>query len=109
MSDPDWERDFADLRESYRQKLARHLSKLEAHVRDRAHGQIPRDELESARGLTHRLKGTAGTFGFDATSAAMARIEEKLVELLEEPGPEPSRAWREIDCALTRAREDVNS
>ena len=39
----------------------------------------------------------------------MARIEEKLVELLEEPGLEPSRASREIDRALTRAREDVNS
>ena len=108
MSDPSWERDFADLREGYRLKLVRDLSKLSAHFRNRAKGQIRRDELESALGLTHRLKGSAGTFGFHAASAALARIEAQLDDLLAEPSPDRSRAWGEIDRALERAREEVD-
>ena len=65
------------------------------------------DELASVRALVHRVKGTAGTFGFDEASAALAGIEAQLDRLRENPGPEPNRAWHEIDRALARAREDV--
>ena len=108
MSDPDWERDFADLREGYRLKLARDLSGLDARFRRRAQGQLPRDELESARSLAHRVKGTAGSYGFDSASAALARIEEQLEGLLEKAGPDPARAWDEIERALERALGDVD-
>ena len=108
MSDPDWERDFADLREGYRLKLARNLLGLDARFRRRAQGPLPRDELESVRQLAHRLKGTAGCYGFDVASAALARIEEQLEGLLKVPGPYPARAWHEIERALERARGDVD-
>ncbi len=108
MSDPDWERDFADLREGYRLRLARNLLGLDARFRRRAQGPLPRDELESVRQLAHRLKGTAGSFGFNGASAALARIEEQLEGMLEELGPDPARAWDEIERALERARGDVD-
>lgn len=46
--------------------------------------------LERARALAHRLRGTAGSYGFAAVGAAAGRVEDGIVRL----------AWDEIDSAL---------
>lgn len=70
MSDPDFERDFARLRERYRPKLLAEMDALERHLREGG--------LEAALQLAHRLKGTAGTYGLDESSAALERLERLL-------------------------------
>jgi HPt (histidine-containing phosphotransfer) domain-containing protein len=97
MSDPDFERDFAQLRERYRPKLLADMETLERHLRGGG--------LEEALQLAHRLKGTAGTYGLDDSSAALDRIETLLrscvASALASPTDEVSRQIRE---ALARAR-----
>jgi HPt (histidine-containing phosphotransfer) domain-containing protein len=46
--------------------------------------------LERARSLAHRLRGTAGSYGFAAVGAAAGRVEDAMLRT----------AWDEIDPAL---------
>ena len=97
MSDPDQERDLQRLRKAYRVRLQRDLTALESLLR------APR-ELEAALQLAHRLKGTSGSYGLDACSAALARIEERLEHLPDAAQPDSGPAWTEIEQALDQAR-----
>jgi HPt (histidine-containing phosphotransfer) domain-containing protein len=107
VSDPDLEHDLHDLRDAYRGKLRQQLADLAASLREARNEGPATEGLEAARQLAHRLKGTSGSFGLDATSAALARIEEQLGLLLEGAGPDPGAAWTEIEQALGRARADA--
>jgi HPt (histidine-containing phosphotransfer) domain-containing protein len=65
-SDPD----FAPLREQYLQSLQRYLKDL-----DDAESEGDVNRLQT---LTHRLKGTAGSYGFPEISAAAAECQQAL-------------------------------
>jgi hypothetical protein len=107
MTDSSFDRDFEALRDDYRRKLLRELASLEDRIqRARASGARARD-LAAACALAHRLMGTAGSYGFDACSEALAGIERHLdvFDDLGEPASEPR--WPEIDSALARARAAV--
>lgn len=104
MSDPELERELDQLREAYRSKLRREIETLSQKLRDaRAAGAAP-EPLEAARQLAHRLKGTSGSYGLDASSAALARIEDQL-ELL--PGLDRGPIWDRIELALDQARSGL--
>ena len=100
-----WERDFQQLRKRYQQTLRRDLSTLGVHLRGARNGE--RGELESAHQLAHRLKGTSGSYGFEETSEALQRIEDRLEEMLDAPAIEPppprAKSWDAIDAELERA------
>ncbi len=53
-----------------------------------------------ARLLAHRLKGSAGSFGFDMVGDAAARLEEAL-DQVELKGPSRAEAWSRIASVLT--------
>ncbi len=113
MTDPTLERDLERLREEYRAKLPEQLSGLEALLRG-ARDQEPggdrgREQLEVARNLAHRLRGTAGSYGFGATSSALGRIEESVAQLLEEAQPDPESVWNEVEGAVAQARVRIES
>jgi HPt (histidine-containing phosphotransfer) domain-containing protein len=62
-----------------------------------------------ARELAHKVKGTAGSYGFDDISAGMQRIEERVDCLLEGSARDPAAVWAEIEHALARARDEVST
>jgi HPt (histidine-containing phosphotransfer) domain-containing protein len=97
MSDPDFERDFARLRERYRPKLLADMDALERHLSGGC--------LEAALQLAHRLKGTAGTYGLDESSAALERLEGLLRRCAASARTgTPIEVSGEIREALTAAR-----
>jgi ABC-type sugar transport system substrate-binding protein len=69
------EEKLAALREGYRRTaLPQQLGELRARLTS-AHSDA---ELAEAAGLAHRVKGTAGSYGFDAVAAELAGIEAIL-------------------------------
>jgi CheY-like chemotaxis protein len=92
---------MAPLRESYRKRLPELVAGLDASLS----GALPpaRECIEAARELAHRLKGTTGSYGFDAVSAELAQIESGLDVLLSSPEEDALEGWREIGAALRRA------
>lgn len=72
-----------------------HLAQLTRHL---GRGQVEvRDEL---RALAHRVRGTAGSYGFSEVSAAMARIENLLDAGLEAD-------WRSVSIEISALRDDL--
>ncbi len=96
----EFEREFQALRAEYRKRLPGLAAELVRLVEAARPGE-PGEALERARGLAHRLKGTAGSYGFDAESQAFAALEDALESCA---GPEPEDAWRAVDAALARLR-----
>jgi diguanylate cyclase (GGDEF)-like protein len=59
--------------------------------------------LDAARLQAHRLRGTAGSFGFDRVGQAAASIEQAIIELGDaDPGQE-GKLWSRIDAAFALA------
>ncbi|MEN8181691.1 MAG: response regulator [Myxococcota bacterium] len=105
--------DFADdllrLRETYRKRLPGQLDELGARLRVAREGTPARERLETARDLAHRLKGTAGTYGFDEVGARLERIEEKLDGLLAGRATADTGFWGEIARALQAAQSHLGT
>ncbi|MDR5900361.1 PAS domain-containing protein [Halomonas vilamensis] len=94
------------LRQQFRDQLPERLETLSRHLLVLSSETDPlkrQAELETLHTLSHRLTGTAGTFGMPALSQS-ARALEKLVtrELADETPPMPSR-----QSALQDAAENV--
>ena len=100
------EEKFAALRESYRHGLPEQLEALRAKVaavsESRGHAA-----LADAKGLAHRLKGTAGSYGFDGVAAEIEGIEE-ILERAESGEARLGAADRgAIEAALARAHASL--
>jgi HPt (histidine-containing phosphotransfer) domain-containing protein len=97
------EEKLAALREDYRRTLPAQLDALRARVESgRASGGL----RVEARSLAHRLKGTAGSYGFDRVAAELESVEEILdrSQGATEIGLADAAA---IDAALARARDSL--
>jgi len=108
VPDTDLHRDLERLREAYHHKLPGKLAQLDALLRG-AREVHEKGPLEAARDLTHMLKGTSGSYGFDAISAELRRIEERLDHLLGETSADRTTVWNEIEHALSQARERLGA
>lgn len=83
---------LAELREEYARELPLLFVTLAAAVSTlRAHP----DTVTDAKGMAHRLRGTAGSYGFLAVSEAAAQLETALVSPLN---------WGEVEPAIEAVR-----
>jgi chemotaxis protein histidine kinase CheA len=92
------------LRERYREKFQRELELLAEQLRDAERAGYGRPQLEAVQGLAHRLMGTSGSYGLESSSAALARMEERLEHLLAATEADVGAAWPEIESELVAAR-----
>lgn len=92
------------LRESYRRTLPGHLAALGAKLAAARESRSEAAWAEVAQ-LAHRLKGTAGSYGFDALAAELEALEEILERSTHEETPADREA---IDAALARARASLD-
>lgn len=99
-------RDLARLRQKYRRRLPAQITAL-AQLLAAAREAGERESLEGARGLTHRLRGTSGSYGLDAISAELRRIEDVLDRPLDGRTPAGVACWREVERALARIRAEL--
>jgi chemotaxis protein histidine kinase CheA len=103
----DFEQALRQLRAEYRAQLPAQLDALEAEVARARRGGTP-EALRDARGRTHTLKGTSGSYGLDGVSKALEAAEEALDELLSGAG-DTHRSWATVSAALERARSHLAS
>jgi len=94
------ERAIAPLRDAFREKLPGRLAEIDARLAAARGGD--RAALAEANRLAHTLKGTAGSYGFDAVSRAAGEIEA-----LTEPDAAPSASDAALDDALAALRDAV--
>jgi HPt (histidine-containing phosphotransfer) domain-containing protein len=103
VQDDDLAPEFERLRRAYRGKLVEMIAHLGSLVRE-ARRMRGGGELQEARELAHRLKGTSGSYGFYECSAELAEVEERLEGLSDGASANATAAWAEIEQALSRAR-----
>ncbi|HET9954288.1 MAG TPA: response regulator [Polyangiaceae bacterium] len=89
------------LRLTYSERLTGKLTELADTLKQARARDGQRHMIERAEYLAHRLRGTAGTYGFMSVSLAAASIESAL-QVLQRSG-DAEVVWRRIDEALQRA------
>lgn len=71
MADPTVEQMLAEARAQFAASLPAKTASLEGH--------LARGAWEEARRAAHKLRGSAGTYGFTALGAAAGEVEEALI------------------------------
>lgn len=96
-----------DIQTSYRQRLPGKLAELaEALQVAEAKGGSENALQEVAR-LTHQLKGTAGSYGFDTVAETLAFIETTLEQIQERQTPVTELTWTQMRDALDQSRTSL--
>ena len=96
------EEKLAALRESYRRTLPQQLEALRAKLANAQTGGS--DALADAARLAHRVKGTAGSSGFQTVAAELEGSEE----ILERAGAALAAPDRvALDAAIARAQASL--
>ena len=86
-----------ELQTEYGKVLPGLVEKLAGAVRE-ARGQMgDAARLEALRAQAHKLRGTAGSYGFRGVSEAAGRLEEATQRALEDPGEE---RWDPLIAAI---------
>lgn len=86
-----------ELQEAYAGALPGLVAQLSgAAAEARLEGEAG-EGLETLRMLSHRLRGTAGSYGFMEVSRAAAELEEVVRQLAEMPG---DALWARVDALL---------
>jgi diguanylate cyclase (GGDEF)-like protein len=108
------QRRFAPMTQALQALRAEYAKSLSGKVRELAHAvhQVrahPRDDslLRAAAAQGHRLRGTAGSYGFGAVSDAVARLESVLADLLQLSPSERDNRIGDLEPALSAAFEAV--
>jgi HPt (histidine-containing phosphotransfer) domain-containing protein len=94
------EEKLAVLRDSYRRSLPAHLDALGAKLAAAREERSPAAWAEVVQ-LAHRLKGTAGSYGFDGLASELEALEEILERSAGDQTPAERAA---LDAVLARAR-----
>ena len=99
------EEKLAALRESYRRTLPQQLEALRAKLANAQTGGS--DALADAARLAHRVKGTAGSYGFETVAAELEGIEDRLERVEREGAPLAASDRDALDAALARAQASL--
>jgi CheY-like chemotaxis protein len=99
---------LADLRASYRSKLPELLGGLASAVRAARPADASEQSRREAWRLAHRIKGTAGSYGFEEVVESLAAIDA-LLEAMIERSEAGEAEWLEIEKALARAVASLGS
>jgi HPt (histidine-containing phosphotransfer) domain-containing protein len=87
-------RDYARALPAKTRALAKAIARTRIHH--------DKEALAVARSLAHRLRGTAGCYGFAELGVFAAVIEDSLWNAFSATGAEAERRWAVIDRALAQ-------
>jgi HPt (histidine-containing phosphotransfer) domain-containing protein len=91
---------FAELRVEFAGKLPDRIEAVSRAIRAAGAAREDGELRDAARSVAHKLRGSAGSYGFPEISAAAGRIEEAFVDLRGEVAADPAASWRVILEAL---------
>ena len=94
---------LAEIRARYGRDLPDRVERLGGALRAWQRAPAEAELCNRARELAHRLRGTAGSFGFAAVGEAAGRIEEAVRKIGGAPGEEHAAAWRDVWAHLREA------
>ena len=100
----DLERGLAALRADYGKTLPHKLRELSLALDRALNGPEDPFLLAEARSQSHRLRGTAGSYGFIAIGEAAGRIEDALSQLGEVDAARHPGLWAEMRRALAEGQ-----
>jgi diguanylate cyclase (GGDEF)-like protein len=89
------------LREEYARELPNKLDELEALIED---ARQQREAAAAAASAAHRLRGTAGAYGFNLVGNVAGHIEDLLCEYESSPSQIRRNFWDDIERAVVDAR-----
>jgi diguanylate cyclase (GGDEF)-like protein len=92
------------LAAEYIQQLPEKLSQLSQTLAEARKNPHQSAFLAEARLCAHKLRGTAGSFGFDKLGQAMGQIEDGLTELSKGKALKPPETWATIESAMFEAK-----
>ncbi|MDH3655379.1 MAG: response regulator [Myxococcales bacterium] len=92
---------MAQLREAYTLELPRKLEELEALIDE---ARTRPETTKQAASSAHRLRGTAGAYGFKLVGVLAGQIEDLLGEYQSSPLRVRRNLWTEVSRALEDAR-----
>ena len=94
------------LRAEYAKEVPSRVRRLARALRAWRRAPADAPSMERARVLAHRLRGTAGSYGFAAMGEAAGRVEDGILRAVSAPVEAHDAAWAELWTAL-RAAEAV--
>ncbi len=92
---------LAEIRKRFAARLPDKLAELSQAVAD-TRSDLSRSSV--ARGMAHRLRGSAGSYGYGGVGLAVGRVEELLTELAHPAAATRRFFWEEVEGALRDAR-----
>jgi len=94
---------FEPLKQEFGARLPERLAELEAAVEK---ARTDRNATSEARKIAHRLRGSAGSYGYGAVGAAVGLVEDLLADVPAPPAPVRRLFWEDVARALTQARRE---
>ena len=98
---PSFADDLDVLRKQFAARLPSKLSELDVVI---ARADSDADCVVDAIKLAHRLRGSAGSYGFPEIGETMGLVEELLLQATTAPLPAPQSLWTEVTALLQQAR-----
>ena len=96
---------LSQLRSTYARGLPDKVELITAALRALERGDSPAEPFATASILAHRLRGTAGSYGFPVVGSAAGLIEDELRALARQD--DPGAAWQRISDAERTLRDEV--
>jgi CheY-like chemotaxis protein len=93
---------LADVTKEYAADLSSNLLRLEGRLRSARSRFV--EELADIRVAAHRLRGSAGSYGFEEVGEAAGDLEDALAAITRAGGTFSEPDWWEVQRALRRAR-----
>lgn len=92
----DFDAEFAEMKRGFVGRLPGKLDEIRAAATARS--------LEDVRMLSHRLRGTCGSYGLTAIGKAMAALEDRIVTAA---GVDSDALWTEIEQLISSAHHAI--
>ena len=89
------------LQAGFTAKLPQKLDELEAAI---VFAKIDREGIAAARGLAHRLRGSAGSYGHAELGETVGSVEDLLAKAQADPSSIRPFLWEEVDNLLRDTR-----
>jgi PAS domain S-box-containing protein len=90
---------LASLRAGFRETLVGRLDELEGNIRQALAEGVESQAFRSALHAAHKLRGTAGTYGFAHVGAYVASIEQQLEAMLHQGETDFAKLWNDLRLA----------
>jgi len=99
------ESELLALHAAFRRQLPGRLAELVSAIHTAYAAPASHEALRTAHRLAHKLKGTAGSFGFANMASEMAHIEQTLKRLLTHATPAVPSDWATVNEHLKQAQD----